>query len=212
MRYIPKQLSNEPKSLKEVRSTPGATYDDCNKAEIRKALLKEQGHICAYCMSRISDQLDKDARPKMTIEHYDAQSTEEQGKLNYLNMLGVCRGGEGKAAHLLHCDKSRGNDVLTVDPRNPSCEKLVRFTANGEVFSENERVDKDLDQTLNLNIRRLKSGRFAAIQAAKQSLKSHSRGAIQQQLKRLKKKNQKGKFQEYSQAAIYILRKKLNQL
>jgi uncharacterized protein (TIGR02646 family) len=111
MKYIHKEVSNEPQSLKEFRSTPNSTYDDCNKADIRKALLKEQGYLCAYCMSRISDKLDKDARPKMTIEHYDAQSTDEGGRLKYVNMLGVCRGGEGGPGHALHCDKSRRNDV-----------------------------------------------------------------------------------------------------
>lgn len=214
MKYILKAAGNEPQSLKEVRSTPGSTYDDCNKADIRRALLKEQGHICAYCMSRINNDLDMMGRPKMNIEHYAAQSGEdgEKLRLNYFNMLGVCTGGEGGPAHLMHCDKSRKNTTLTVDPRTPQCEDLVKFAANGTVFSEDERVETDLNQTLNLNVRSLKSGRAAAIQAAKSTLKSYSKGAIQQQLKKLEQKGSEGKYEVYCQAAIYILRKKLHQL
>ncbi|MEQ8706375.1 MAG: AAA family ATPase [Phaeodactylibacter sp.] len=135
-----------------------------------------------------------------------------QLRLNYLNMLGVCRGGEGGPAHPMHCDKSRKNAAMTVDPRKPQCEDPVKFTTSGTVFSEDERVETDLNQTLNLNIRSLKSGRTAAIQAAKSTLKNHSKGAIQQQLKKLEQRGAEGKNEVYCQAAIYMLRKKLHQL
>ena len=49
MKYIQKNLKNEPISLKEKRSTPGANFDSCSKEDIRIALLAEQGKICAYC-------------------------------------------------------------------------------------------------------------------------------------------------------------------
>jgi hypothetical protein len=84
MRHISKNIRNEPKSLKEVRSTPGATFDDCDKSAIRQALLKEQGHRWAYCMSRISEQVDSAGKPRMKIEHYDAQSAASNKKLRQL--------------------------------------------------------------------------------------------------------------------------------
>ena len=45
MKYIQKNIKNEPKSLKEERSTPNPNFDSCNKEDIRKALLREQGYI-----------------------------------------------------------------------------------------------------------------------------------------------------------------------
>lgn len=69
MIYIKKGA--EPKSLKEYRSQPNATYEDFrDKDDIREALLKEQGCLCAYCMGRIS-------KDKMKIEHWISQKSEE---------------------------------------------------------------------------------------------------------------------------------------
>jgi uncharacterized protein (TIGR02646 family) len=212
MRHILKDIKNEPKSLKEVRSTLGSTFDDCDKSAIRQALLKEQGFLCAYCMRRISEQVDSGGKPKMKIEHYDAQSTAEDRRLNFLNMLGVCRGGEGGAVHLFHCDTSRGNTTITVDPSDEKCEQHIKYTPAGEFYSDNTQVDEDLNVTLNLNVRRLKTGRSAAIQEAKQSLKAYNAGEIKRQIKKLERLNNKGQYTEYCQAAIYILRKKLRQL
>ncbi len=212
MKYIAKDIDNEPRSLKEIRSTPGAGFDDCEKGDIREALLREQGHLCAYCMDRISDRTGKDGLPNMKIEHYNAQSTAPDKRLSYLNMLGVCRGGYKGPSHLLHCDVSRKNQPLLIDPRKKDCERLIKYTPSGEIFSDHETVDNDLKETLNLNIRPLRDGRAAAIQIAKQSLKAYSAGAIQRQINKLEQLNHKGQYTEFCQAAIYILRKKLRQL
>jgi len=56
MRYIPKKISNEPASLRATRLTDGANFDSTNKSDIREALLKEQGYLCAYCMRRIENE------------------------------------------------------------------------------------------------------------------------------------------------------------
>lgn len=56
MKYIEKKISNEPKTLKDYRdTTPNASYDGFGDTDnlLKKALLEEQGHICAYCMKRI---------------------------------------------------------------------------------------------------------------------------------------------------------------
>ena len=54
MKHILK--NNEPTSLRIYRdSTPNATYTGFpSKKDIQESLLDEQGHICAYCMQRIS--------------------------------------------------------------------------------------------------------------------------------------------------------------
>lgn len=57
MKYIKK--GKPPKSLIDYKRTPDATYEGCNKDDIRICLIAEQGAICAYCMGRISRERDK---------------------------------------------------------------------------------------------------------------------------------------------------------
>lgn len=83
MIYI--QKGNEPASLTEYKKQQYAYFDGCNKEDIREKLLEEQGDLCAYCMRRI----DKD---HMKIEHwYPEDKLSEHERLDYRNMLGVCR-------------------------------------------------------------------------------------------------------------------------
>jgi hypothetical protein len=79
MRTITK--GSEPKSLRDYRAVPGATYDGKDftrvKNAIRKALLRDQHHVCCYCMRRISDELRPTStaslapsEPGMKVEHW----------------------------------------------------------------------------------------------------------------------------------------------
>ena len=48
----------EPKELLEYRKQEFASYADMKgdvKEKVMKSLLSEQGHLCAYCMSRIDE-------------------------------------------------------------------------------------------------------------------------------------------------------------
>ena len=114
MIYIEK--GKEPHCLTEYRlSTQKATYDGMGtdiKDDIRAHLLREQGSICAYCMSRVRMET-------VTIEHYIAQhqpEAEHSLTLEYGNMLGVCRGNAGRPHKQETCGKHRGNTPLTVNP------------------------------------------------------------------------------------------------
>ena len=96
MRYIEKHA--EPKSLAEYKKQVNAYYDGCNKSDIRKRLLEDQGYLCAYCMRRIYDESSVDGGvPPMKIEHWfpESQCSEFQ-KLDFRNMLGVCMGNAGQ--------------------------------------------------------------------------------------------------------------------
>ncbi len=84
MKYIKKDSSNQPNSLREKQAIPGATYDDCNKDDIRIAFLKEQGNICAYCMRRIVNKRDGRGKFLTQIGHYIAQSTDEDLRKNFM--------------------------------------------------------------------------------------------------------------------------------
>ena len=54
---------------------PGATYSDAGipKDQLKESLLKEQGYLCAYCMSRISEDT-------MKVEHWHPQRSDTEGK------------------------------------------------------------------------------------------------------------------------------------
>ena len=76
----------EPDSLRYYRRTPGANFDGLDKTELRERLLEEQGHLCAYCIQRIT------GKGAVKIEHYEKRTTENQ--LEYKNLLAVCSGNE----------------------------------------------------------------------------------------------------------------------
>lgn len=82
---------NEPKELLQYRQQDFASYADMPsdvKKKVIESLLSEQGHLCAYCMSRIDG-----GKHRATIEHCIPQSAStEKERLNYKNMAAVCWG------------------------------------------------------------------------------------------------------------------------
>ena len=161
MIYIRK--GTEPRSLTEYRNQPGATYEGYREKDaLRDALLEEQGYICAYCMRRISKE-------KMKIEHWKAQNapdgTGAKHALEYQNMLGVCLGNQSSPHDMQTCDTYRGNAELFVDPRKEAHTQQIAYRGDGTIYSEDSRIDFDLNQRLNLNCEGalLKQGRKEAM-------------------------------------------------
>ena len=73
MIYIKKQA--EPHLFLWYRQQPDAHFDDMDSAikeQLRGSLLKEQGHICAYCMRQITGAAD------VKIEHIEARTPENE--------------------------------------------------------------------------------------------------------------------------------------
>ncbi len=222
MKYIRK--GKEPRSLKTYRSTPNANFDDINKEEIRSALLDEQGYLCAYCMQRISQER---GRQFTNIEHYRSQHRHPKLALNFQNMLGVCTGNEGNPKHLLHCDKRKAlydNSVdLTVNPIDIRCEKAIQYLKDGTIYSNESRINKDLQETLSLNEQKLKENRRMAIKKALQNINAQQVKAgrrnkawilaiILKEKSRWEKRDKLNKYTPYCQAVIFVLEKKIAQL
>ena len=151
----------------------------------------------------------------MKIEHCASQSQYPEGSLSYKNLLGACDGGEGEPNKLQHCDTHKGNTPLTINPvQVGDCERLIRYTASGEVRSDVPQIDTDLNETLNLNLGWLKINRAAVMRAVIEGLKrkqpkgTWTRPLIEKEIARWRTlKN--GKYREYCQVAIYILEKRL---
>lgn len=237
MRHITK--GREPESLTRYRTTAGACYDDyAEKDDVRRALLREQGHICCYCMQRISVD-------KMRIEHWEPQHGEEgasERDLTYANLLGACPGGErsteerreqrdrpkaflykpaGRSTEepvhaYHHCDVHKGNTPLTVHPADPvkNCELFIRYLPDGEITAE-DAIRRDLHETLNLNLGWLKRNRKKVLDATMEYLKvKHPKGdwppgLLEREIARRKSVDSRGMLDEYCQVAVYILEKRL---
>jgi len=175
MKFIEKGA--EPNALRAYRdTTPGAVFDNCPKSVVRVALLREQGFICAYCMQRISGDLNASHKPKTEIEHFKSQRRYPDLQLRYRNMLGVCNGNAGKGRHKLICDKSKSHFDdkydLTVDPQNQDRINQIKYTRSGEVFSDIDTVNHDLNKVLNLNEQDLKERRANLYKGLKARIKS----------------------------------------
>lgn len=146
MIYIEK--GKEPESLTAYKKQKHAYFDGYkNKDDVREKLLTEQGYLCAYCMRRI------DMR-HMKIEHwYPENDLTEQEAQDYRNMLGCCEGHiEGTRGSDDTCDTQKGNAHITINPLDQSTLQHIKYrSSSGEIYSDNAEIDKDLNDTLNLN-------------------------------------------------------------
>lgn len=168
---IPIVKGCEPAALAEakriIRNTPDATfcYESLrgeSKRKLLKALLAEQGHLCAYCMCRIGT----DGHPA-TIEHLIPQHPTDSAangelSLAYHNLVAVCDGRGGAT-----CDKRRGNASMTVDPTKRHTLDSIYYHRDGRIDATDESIQHDIQTTLGLNNSRtnLCANRFESMRA-----------------------------------------------
>ncbi len=213
----------DPRCLVEARATPDATWESLGKAqkdELREALVRDQGWLCAYCQRRIRPKTDR-----MKIEHWTSRS--EGGEdLTWSNLLGACLGdadleeglppGTTKRQERIHCDSSKADRTLFLHPvegRGPSSRDFLRYRGNGEVTAADARADQDI-ATLNLNVTRLTRGRKEILEALKVRLDRrgwtghHLRG----ELTRIDTRSQEGHALQYQEVARYYLKRWLRRI
>lgn len=214
----------EPQKLRKYRCQPGAVYDgplftlkksldkdDSVKGKIREQLLIEQGWLCAYCMVQISEQ-------DMKVEHWHCQDKYPGEQLDYKNMLGVCKGNEGKSLEQQTCDTRKGNKELKYNPANPShnIESQIIFLGTGEIQAHDAEFDRQLEDVLNLKKKNnpyLASRRKEVWNEVHDLLSkvpgNRSRAEIQKLLNLWSKPDKDGRLKPYCAVAIYYLRKRL---
>ena len=152
MRAIAKGV--EPASLTAHRHTVHGGYDNfADKAALRRALVREQGGLCCYCMGRIRDDATA-----MKIEHWRCQRRHRSRELDYRNLLAACTGGEGRRGREQHCDTKKGDRDLRWNPADPvdRVETRLRYELDGAIRSDDAEFDDQLDRVLNLNPQRAK--------------------------------------------------------
>ncbi len=213
MKKIIKQ--SEPRSLVEhrakQRANENADYDNYpDKDKLRESLLNEQGYLCCYCMSRIT--LDW-----MKTEHWKPQTKYESLQLEYRNLMGACKGGEGSRPQKQHCDTRKGESEIIINPveGDKNCENLIRYRPDGEIYSTDTSINRDLNETLNLNLEFLKKNRKVALDVVLDQLrkkfpdKTWTTNIRQKIINDLSDKDANGYYSEYCQIAIWYLKYKL---
>lgn len=204
MRTIQKGAA--PNSLIQHRQQQHADYDNYqDKDGLRKALVAEQRAICCYCQSRIR------ATPEgMKIEHWQCQDNFPELQLEFRNLLGACRGGEGRPEKLQHCDTSKANKPLcfsVCDPEHP-VERQIKFLGDGRIEGINPDVNRALNEVLNLNESRLVANRRAVLEAFKQRLQTGENLDAAREIPRWNGALP-GDLPEFAQVIVYWLNKRL---
>jgi len=109
----------------------------------------------------------RNGRRSMKIEHWHSQTRYQDEQLSYRNLLGACRGGEGKPPHLQHCDTRKGDRDLLWNPADPAhhLETRLRYEVDGSIRSNETEFDAQLEHVLNLNVPLLKNNRRGVLDA-----------------------------------------------
>lgn len=210
------QKGDEPTFLTQYKRQPHVYYDGySHKEDLREALLRDQGYICAYCMRRI-----KNDRNTMKIEHWKPQSklNTEIEKLDFQIMLGVCDGCRGAKDQYTTCDEHRHESELYVNPLHQDTIDAIYYNWQGEIKSENKRINDDLDKILNLNCEqapsRIVQNRKAVYEECMKQLTTLKRNGklnantLRKILQRYEQPED-GKKQEFVGVPIYLLKKYL---
>lgn len=162
MRNITK--NPEPASLAAHRAQTHATYGNYQqKQELRAALVREQRGLCCYCLCRIVP-----IELQMKIEHWRSQRRYPADQLLYGNLMGACKGGElpqpGEERDVdRHCDTSKGDKDLSLNPAVDDVESTISYLKDGRVRSGDPVFNGELSSVLNLNSYAMVNQRKAVI-------------------------------------------------
>ncbi|MDO8609394.1 MAG: retron system putative HNH endonuclease [bacterium] len=104
------------------------TYDNLSgqeKKDVKDALIQEQGTICCYCETKLTYN-------DSHIEHLVPQSNNEEGRLDFANMLCSCQ-QQLERGEPLHCGNSKGDDIISITPLILDCESKFTYTEDGYI-------------------------------------------------------------------------------
>ncbi len=215
MKFIVKDLRNEPKTLTEYRATPSSSYSGFGDTDklLKIALCKEQGYICCYCMRAIDENT-------MSVEHYITQNRHQNSPLSekehkdndlkYSNMLGSCNSKER------NCSGERGNKPLTINPLSKKIETFVYFTNEKYAYSTKQ-AKADVEDVLKLTTDiRLEDARKIVLESVRRNLpnsrKSWTKAQLQIELKKWENVDKRGKYRPFCQVAICYLQEKIQKI
>ena len=150
----------EPDKLLWYRKQEGASYKQMDtdvKEQLLDKLIQEQGHLCAYCMSKIPETRKlPNGVAAVSIDHWYPQNPSDKSDigqgLDYKNMFAVCSGRRGCGNEEgMTCDARKGSSIIKVNPLDERTLCDITYTSNGIIKSADPIVDEDLNVRLNLN-------------------------------------------------------------
>ncbi len=199
----------EPIEWTRKKATPGfVEYEPI--PELREALLKEQGYICAYCMREIPvNKKDHGLSETSKIEHIKCREHHPDLQLDYSNMVICCPGLIDGTAH---CDKSKDNLEISFNIFHPSLQNSISYsTKDGKIKSSNLVWDNEIENILKLNNSMLKVNRKDALDGVISILekKKWRKAEISSKLDLWKTKSTNGKHKPYCGIVIWFLEKRL---
>lgn len=218
----------EPRSFLQHRAS-GGTFSSMSykiKEELRQSLEEEQGFICCYCMKRIPQKLTTNEiaknKPDCKIEHFKCQTRFRDQELNYQNLLLSCNGNHGFPHNMQTCDTFKDDYDLTYHPssRVRNIENLIKYKSNGEIYSEDGILNRELSEVLNLNTKDLRDTRRDVylfiqkriiLEGKRLNGKAIQKRFFESEKDRILKKI-KGKLNEYCMIGVYLINKKLRQM
>ncbi|WP_301915768.1 hypothetical protein [Phocaeicola coprophilus] len=206
MRKILKQL--EPREWTKHRLTPGAKYEAV--PELRKALLEEQGYLCAYCMRRIPIR-DTNSNESTRIDHILSRTKHPELQLNYSNMVVCC---PGAITSDFHCDKQKGENDITINLfEDHFFDTLSYSSKDGRIKSSDAESDRQINELLNLNHALLKRNRLETLRGVILMLNriGWTSSNIRHQIEIWNQKDQQGHYKPYNSIVVWFLKKKMEQ-
>lgn len=209
MRKIVKQ--KEPKEWTEYRLTPGVEYRPI--PELRDALLKEQGYICAYCMRRIPVK-DRNSNETTRIDHKLSRKNHPELQLNYTNMAICC---PGAIDNDFHCDKLKEENDITFDLSDDRFFETISYSSkDGEIKSSDEEYNRQMNRLLNLNHSLLKRNRLGTLRGViammnKENRKGWTAADIRRMIEIWDNKDSDGQYKPYNGIVLWFLNKRLRQ-
>lgn len=202
--------TTEPASWTEHRLTEGAQYEATK--DLRNALLRDQGYICAYCMRRIP-VTDKGTGETTRIEHiYPQSGLSREEAMDFGNMVICCPGAMATTADgQTHCDRHKKETKISFSPLDANFISTISYGADGTIRSSVRKYSEEMDSVLNLNQSLLKLNRKAVWAKIIEILgkKDWKKADIEKVLKTYTSRDKDGKLKEYCGIAIYLITKRL---
>lgn len=205
MRAITK--GGEPACLAAHREQEFSDYANYQgKPVLRASLVSEQRGICCYCMSRIAPN-----GQQMKIEHWRGQTAYPELQLSYQNLLGACHGNEGEPLVNQHCDTRKGGRDFMVNPAAMPEEigAGIRYLTNGEIRSDHQQLDQEIDEVLGLNVAGLKNNRKSALDVVLQWLQAIRPDDNQIEAQITKIDDGTSELNPFAPVAVWFLKRKL---
>lgn len=203
----------EPPLLQRYRrqTDPPPTFRDLpteTKDQLRRRLYEDQGGICCYCMGRLDERTAR-------IEHWHPQGRHSERALDWRNLLLACHGGEGQPPPLQHCDYSKGDEIIRLNPLD-RVEHRFHYWSNGRLAVDEPSLHAEAETVLNLNALSLRRARQAAISTLIEVLDRRRGGKwsaerLQRKAAELRERSTDGRFVGYCMALVYWLEKKARQ-